>query len=70
MFQNVLSTSVASGRGTSGKPIGCSRERKTGGPPSGEAAALKWRDTENVEHGGEATTAAYSPAAQRCSSRS
>eukprot|EP00965_Chrysotila_dentata_P103318 3410186-Pleurochrysis_carterae.AAC.1 len=31
--------------GTSGKPNGCSRMRKTGGPPSGEAAALKYDGT-------------------------
>eukprot|EP00965_Chrysotila_dentata_P069455 2294870-Pleurochrysis_carterae.AAC.1 len=44
---------------------GCSRERTTGGPPSGESFDEKCRETENVEQGGDATIAAYSPAAQR-----
>eukprot|EP00965_Chrysotila_dentata_P010289 334601-Pleurochrysis_carterae.AAC.1 len=55
--------------GTSGRPRGCSRERMTGGPPSGESLDEKCREIENVEHGGEATIAAYSPAAQRCRRR-
>eukprot|EP00965_Chrysotila_dentata_P259707 6213646-Pleurochrysis_carterae.AAC.1 len=46
-------------------PSGCARLRMTGGPPSGEELDRKCREMEKVEHGGEATTAAYSPAAQR-----
>eukprot|EP00965_Chrysotila_dentata_P064039 2120686-Pleurochrysis_carterae.AAC.1 len=45
-----------------------SRSRTGGGPPSGTLAAKK-RDTENVEQGGEATTAAYTPDAHRSSNR-
>eukprot|EP00965_Chrysotila_dentata_P019782 656204-Pleurochrysis_carterae.AAC.2 len=54
---------------TSGRPRGCSRLRRTGGPPSGDESERKCREIENVEHVGEATTAAYSPAAQRWRSR-
>eukprot|EP00965_Chrysotila_dentata_P001393 45557-Pleurochrysis_carterae.AAC.1 len=50
---------------TSGKPSRCSRLLTAGGPPAGEEPERKGRDTEKVEHGGDATTAAYSPAAQR-----
>eukprot|EP00965_Chrysotila_dentata_P047624 1579436-Pleurochrysis_carterae.AAC.1 len=46
----------------------CSRSRTGGGPPSG-TSAVKKRDTENVEQGGEATTAAYTPDAHRSSKR-
>eukprot|EP00965_Chrysotila_dentata_P002708 88511-Pleurochrysis_carterae.AAC.1 len=46
----------------------CSRSRPGGGPPSLDADDEKNRDTENVEHGGEAMTARNSPAAQRWSS--
>eukprot|EP00965_Chrysotila_dentata_P135166 4469522-Pleurochrysis_carterae.AAC.2 len=56
--------------GTSGiRPSGCSRLQMTGGLPSEDARERKWHDTENVEHGGEAAIAAYSPAAHRCSRR-
>eukprot|EP00965_Chrysotila_dentata_P199765 6179575-Pleurochrysis_carterae.AAC.2 len=55
-------------RSTSGRASGDSRLRTTGGPPLGEALERKYRDTEKVEHGGEANTAAYSQAAQRCKS--
>eukprot|EP00965_Chrysotila_dentata_P046480 1544868-Pleurochrysis_carterae.AAC.1 len=41
-----------------------SRSRTGGGPPSG-TSPVKRRLTENVEHGGEATMAAYAPAEQR-----
>eukprot|EP00965_Chrysotila_dentata_P224022 6193933-Pleurochrysis_carterae.AAC.1 len=51
-------SSLRCASGTSGLPRGCSRVRTTGGPPSDEASERKWRDTEKVEHGGEATTAA------------
>eukprot|EP00965_Chrysotila_dentata_P238394 6202467-Pleurochrysis_carterae.AAC.2 len=44
------------------------RSRTGGGPPSGTSPA-KNRLTENVEHGGEATMAAYTPAEQRSSRR-
>eukprot|EP00965_Chrysotila_dentata_P049849 1652737-Pleurochrysis_carterae.AAC.1 len=50
--------------GTSGRPKGCSRVQTTG-PPSGESRDANCRETENVEHGGEATITAYSPAAHR-----
>eukprot|EP00965_Chrysotila_dentata_P226164 6195233-Pleurochrysis_carterae.AAC.4 len=43
-----------------------SRSRTGGGPPSGESAEEKKRETEKVEQVGDATTAMYSPAAQRC----
>eukprot|EP00965_Chrysotila_dentata_P088814 2932578-Pleurochrysis_carterae.AAC.1 len=43
---------------TLGKPSGCSRLRTTGGPPSCADLERKWRDTENVEQGGDAATAA------------
>eukprot|EP00965_Chrysotila_dentata_P181752 6000049-Pleurochrysis_carterae.AAC.1 len=46
----------------------CSRLRTRGGPLSGKAADENKRDMENVEQGGEAATAMYSPAAQRCNS--
>eukprot|EP00965_Chrysotila_dentata_P000567 18540-Pleurochrysis_carterae.AAC.3 len=45
-----------------------SLSRTSGGPPSG-TSPVKNRLTEKVEQGGEATTAAYTPAAQRSSSR-
>eukprot|EP00965_Chrysotila_dentata_P004067 131586-Pleurochrysis_carterae.AAC.1 len=45
-----------------------SRSRTGGGPPSGTLPAKK-RLTENVEHGGDATIAAYAPAEQRSSRR-
>eukprot|EP00965_Chrysotila_dentata_P174571 5762763-Pleurochrysis_carterae.AAC.1 len=38
-----------------------SRSRTGGGPPSSTDADVKKRLMENVEHGGEATTAAYAP---------
>eukprot|EP00965_Chrysotila_dentata_P172233 5683655-Pleurochrysis_carterae.AAC.5 len=44
------------------------RSRTGGGPPSG-ASPVKNRLTEKVEHGGEATMAAYTPAEQRSSRR-
>eukprot|EP00965_Chrysotila_dentata_P136358 4509437-Pleurochrysis_carterae.AAC.2 len=50
--------------GTSGSPVMLARSRTGGGPPSGTSPAKK-RLTENVEHGGEATMAAYAPAEQR-----
>eukprot|EP00965_Chrysotila_dentata_P172048 5677524-Pleurochrysis_carterae.AAC.2 len=43
---------------TSGRPITCSRSRTGGGPPSAAESLLKKRDTENVEHGDDAITAA------------
>eukprot|EP00965_Chrysotila_dentata_P062480 2070173-Pleurochrysis_carterae.AAC.1 len=43
--------------GTEGSPEGCRRVRSSGGPPSVDDAEEKCRDTEKVEHGGEATTA-------------
>eukprot|EP00965_Chrysotila_dentata_P011051 359282-Pleurochrysis_carterae.AAC.3 len=54
---------------TSGRPRGCSRLLRTGGPPSGEELERKCREIENVEQGGDAMTTAYSPAAQRWRSR-
>eukprot|EP00965_Chrysotila_dentata_P046721 1551377-Pleurochrysis_carterae.AAC.1 len=54
--------------GMSGRPVMLSRSRTGGGPPSG-ASPVKKRLTENVEHGGEATIAAYTPAEQRSSKR-
>eukprot|EP00965_Chrysotila_dentata_P170912 5640949-Pleurochrysis_carterae.AAC.2 len=54
---------------TSRRPRGCSRLLRIGGPPSGDGLERKCREMENVEHGGEATTAAYSPVAQRWRSR-
>eukprot|EP00965_Chrysotila_dentata_P205518 6183000-Pleurochrysis_carterae.AAC.3 len=51
----------------SGSPVVWSRSRTGGGPPSG-TSAVKNRLTENVEHGGEATIAANTPAEQRSSS--
>eukprot|EP00965_Chrysotila_dentata_P027772 923113-Pleurochrysis_carterae.AAC.3 len=44
--------------GTSAKPRGCSRDRTTGGPPSGESRERKCRKMENEKQGGDATTAA------------
>eukprot|EP00965_Chrysotila_dentata_P009992 325895-Pleurochrysis_carterae.AAC.1 len=44
--------------GTSVKPSGCSRDRTMGGPPSGDARERKCREMENVEQGGDASTAA------------
>eukprot|EP00965_Chrysotila_dentata_P033397 1111596-Pleurochrysis_carterae.AAC.1 len=69
--QRINSFASASSRAcagaTSGNPSGCSRLRTTEGPPSAEQRDRKFLVTEIVEHGGDATTAAYSPAAQRCS---
>eukprot|EP00965_Chrysotila_dentata_P159720 5276559-Pleurochrysis_carterae.AAC.1 len=43
---------------TSGRPAKtCSLSRTGGGPPSSELGDEEKRDTENVEHGGEAMTA-------------
>eukprot|EP00965_Chrysotila_dentata_P076963 2540857-Pleurochrysis_carterae.AAC.2 len=50
-------SSRACSTATSGRPITCSGSRTGGGPPSAAELLLKKRDTENVEHGGEATTA-------------
>eukprot|EP00965_Chrysotila_dentata_P162348 5361344-Pleurochrysis_carterae.AAC.1 len=43
---------------TLGKPRTFSLSRTGGRPPSSELGEVKKRDTENVEHGGEAMTAA------------
>eukprot|EP00965_Chrysotila_dentata_P156099 5157439-Pleurochrysis_carterae.AAC.3 len=43
---------------TSGRPKTFSLSRTGGGPPSSELGEEKKRDTENVEHGGEAMIAA------------
>eukprot|EP00965_Chrysotila_dentata_P093394 3085333-Pleurochrysis_carterae.AAC.1 len=43
--------------GTSGRPITLSRSRTGGGPPSLTEGDESRRETENVEHGGEARTA-------------
>eukprot|EP00965_Chrysotila_dentata_P066160 2190112-Pleurochrysis_carterae.AAC.2 len=43
---------------TSGRPKTCSLSRTGGGPPSLELGDEKKRDTEKVEHGGEAMIAA------------
>eukprot|EP00965_Chrysotila_dentata_P168110 5551693-Pleurochrysis_carterae.AAC.1 len=40
-------SSRACAAGTFGRPRGCSRERTTGGPPSGESLDEKCRETEN-----------------------
>eukprot|EP00965_Chrysotila_dentata_P159598 5272507-Pleurochrysis_carterae.AAC.2 len=53
---------------TFGRPVMCSRSRTGGRPPSG-TSAVKKRVTENVEQGGEATTAAYTSDEQRSSKR-
>eukprot|EP00965_Chrysotila_dentata_P220223 6191646-Pleurochrysis_carterae.AAC.2 len=42
----------------SGRPNTCSRSLTGSGPPSDESGEAKYRATEKVEHGGEATTAA------------
>eukprot|EP00965_Chrysotila_dentata_P028411 943750-Pleurochrysis_carterae.AAC.1 len=65
MSSLALAISRACSLGTSGRPRGYSRVRTTGGPPSGESRDAKLRETENVEQGGDATIAAYSPAAHR-----
>eukprot|EP00965_Chrysotila_dentata_P144790 4782330-Pleurochrysis_carterae.AAC.1 len=71
MVRRMSSFALASSRwcsfGTFWRPKGCSRVRTTGGPPSGESLYVKWREMENVEQGGDATMAAYSPAAHRWS---
>eukprot|EP00965_Chrysotila_dentata_P207975 6184440-Pleurochrysis_carterae.AAC.1 len=43
--------------GTSGSPMTLSRSRTGGGPPSPAEGAAKKRETVNVEHGGDASTA-------------
>eukprot|EP00965_Chrysotila_dentata_P205958 6183265-Pleurochrysis_carterae.AAC.2 len=45
------------GSGTSGSPITLSRSRTGGGPPSLAEGDENSRETEKVEHGGEARTA-------------
>eukprot|EP00965_Chrysotila_dentata_P050876 1687453-Pleurochrysis_carterae.AAC.2 len=57
-------SSVRCAVGVDGTPEGWSRVRRTGGPPSAADAEEKCRDTEKVEHGGDATTTLYLPAAQ------
>eukprot|EP00965_Chrysotila_dentata_P141443 4675111-Pleurochrysis_carterae.AAC.1 len=42
---------------TSGSPMTLSRSRTGGGPPSGESGDAKKRETEKVEHGGDAMMA-------------
>eukprot|EP00965_Chrysotila_dentata_P002583 83970-Pleurochrysis_carterae.AAC.1 len=42
--------------GTFGRPTTLSRSRTGGGLPSGASGDEKKRDTENVEHGGDAST--------------
>eukprot|EP00965_Chrysotila_dentata_P230447 6197786-Pleurochrysis_carterae.AAC.2 len=64
-----LASSRSCSFGTLGRSRGCSRVRTTGGPPSAESRDVKWREMENVEQGGDATTTAYSPAAHRWSRR-
>eukprot|EP00965_Chrysotila_dentata_P052055 1727579-Pleurochrysis_carterae.AAC.1 len=44
--------------GTVGSPITLSLSRTGGGPPSAASSQWKQRETENVKHGSEATTAA------------
>eukprot|EP00965_Chrysotila_dentata_P002050 67783-Pleurochrysis_carterae.AAC.1 len=48
-------------------PEGWPRVRRTGGPPSAADAEEKCRDTEKVEHGGDATITLYLPDAQAAS---
>eukprot|EP00965_Chrysotila_dentata_P047470 1574399-Pleurochrysis_carterae.AAC.1 len=43
--------------GTSGRPMTLSRSRTGGGPPSWASGEENNRETENVEQGGEASTA-------------
>eukprot|EP00965_Chrysotila_dentata_P051196 1696642-Pleurochrysis_carterae.AAC.1 len=44
--------------GTSGKPMMCSRSRTGDGPPSVASGLWNSRETEKVEQGGDAMTAA------------
>eukprot|EP00965_Chrysotila_dentata_P042868 1423431-Pleurochrysis_carterae.AAC.1 len=44
-------------------------ERCDYGPSSGAVTEMKWRETENVEQGGDATAIPYAPAVQDASSR-
>eukprot|EP00965_Chrysotila_dentata_P180976 5973870-Pleurochrysis_carterae.AAC.1 len=55
--------------GTSSNPMMFNRSRTGGGPPSGTFLAEKNLLTDNVEHGGDATTAAKCPTVHFSSSR-